>query len=72
MLSFFKIFFFDVNIFLKIFIKFVTILLRFYVFGFGCFFFWPQDMWDFSSPTCDGTHTPGLGGEIFFNFSFGR
>ena len=27
------------NIFLKIFIKFVTILLRFYVFGFGCFFF---------------------------------
>ena len=24
------------------------------------FFFWPSGMWDLSSPTKDGTHTPAL------------
>ena len=39
-----------------IFIDFVTILLLFYV-----LVFWPRDMWDLSSLTRDGTHTPCIG-----------
>ena len=49
---FFKIFFFGgggvVNHFSKVFVKFVTILLLFYV-----LVFWPQGTWDLSSPTGD-------------------
>ena len=40
----------------KVFIEFVTILLLFYV-----LVFWPQGMWDLSSPTRDRTHTPCIG-----------
>ena len=36
----------------KVFIKFATILLLFYV-----LFFWPQGMWDISSLARDGAHT---------------
>ena len=43
----------------KVFIKFVTILLLFYV-----LVFWPQGMWNLNSPTRDQTHTPVLEGEI--------
>ena len=42
----------------KIFIEFV-ILLLFYV-----WFFLPQDVWDSSSPTRDGTCIPVLEGEV--------
>ena len=51
-------FFFDVDYFsiFKVFIEFVTILLLFYV-----LVFWPQGMWDPSSPTRDQTHTPCTG-----------
>ena len=41
---------------LKVFIKFVTILLQFYV-----LFFWPRGMYDLSSLTRDWTHTPCIG-----------
>ena len=37
----------------KVFIEFVTLLLLFYVLG-----FWPQDLWDLSSPTGNQTCTP--------------
>ena len=47
--------FFDVD-HLKIFIKFVTILLFFNV-----LFFWLQDMWGLSSLTRDLTYTPRTG-----------
>ena len=40
----------------KVFIEFVTIVFLFYV-----LVFWPQGMWDLSSPTRDGTHTPYIG-----------
>ena len=40
----------------KVFIDFVTILLLFCV-----LFFWPQGMWDLSSPTRDRTCTPCIG-----------
>ena len=40
----------------KVFIEFVTVLLLFYV-----LFFWLRGMWDFISPTRDGTHTPCIG-----------
>ena len=40
----------------KVFIKFVTILLLFYV-----LVFWPQGMWNLNSPTRDQTHTPCVG-----------
>ena len=43
----FKVFFFDVT-FLKVFTEFVTMLLLFYV-----LVFWPQGMWNLSSPTRD-------------------
>ena len=43
----------------KVLIEFVAILLLFYV-----LIFWPQGMWDLSSPTRDGTHTPCLEGEV--------
>ena len=39
-------------IILKVFIEFVTILLRFYA-----LVFWLQGMWDPSSPTTEQTHT---------------
>ena len=41
---------------LKVFSEFVTILLLFYV-----LVFWLRGMWDPSSLTRDGTHTPCLG-----------
>ena len=41
---------------LKVFIEFVTTLLLFYV-----LVFWPQGMWDLSSPTRDQTLTPCIG-----------
>ena len=47
-------------IFLKIFIEFITLQLLLYVLF---FFFWPQGMWDLSSPTRYRTHTPALEGE---------
>ena len=47
-LLFFKIF--------KVFIEFLTILLLLYF-----VFFWPQGLWDLSSPTRDWTCTPGIG-----------
>ena len=40
----------------KVFIEFVTILLLIFV-----LVFWPQDMWDLSSPTRDWTCTPCIG-----------
>ena len=40
----------------KVFIEFATILLLFYV-----LVFWPQGMWDLSSPTRDGIRTPCIG-----------
>ena len=40
----------------KVFIEFVTILLLFYV-----LVFWPQGMWDLSSPTRDRTRTHCVG-----------
>ena len=55
----------DINLFLrfflmwtifKVFIEFVTILLLFYV-----LVFWPQGMWDLSSPTGDRTRTTCIG-----------
>ena len=54
--SFLKIFFFDVELFLRVFTEFVTILLLFHV-----LVFWPQGMWDLSFPTGDQTHTPCIG-----------
>ena len=53
---FFKIFFFDVDHFLKIFIKFVTILLLLYV-----LLFWLQGMWALGSLTRDWACTPCIG-----------
>ena len=48
----------------KVFIKFVTIL-AFYVLILGVVFmflsFWRRSMWDLSSLTRDGTHTPCTG-----------
>ena len=52
---FFKFFFLMWTIF-KDFIAFVTILLLFYV-----LVFWPQGMWDPSSPTRDRTRIPCIG-----------
>jgi len=52
---FFSLFFLMWTIF-QVFIEFVTILLLFYV-----LVFWPQGMWDPSSPTRDQTHTPCTG-----------
>ena len=40
----------------KVFIEYVTMLLLFYV-----LIFWPQSMWDFSSPARDQAHTPCIG-----------
>ena len=40
----------------KVFIEFTTTL-----FLVSILFFWPQGMWDPSSPTRDGTHTPCIG-----------
>ena len=40
----------------KVLVEFVTILLLFYV-----LVFWPQAMWDLSSPTRDRTHTLCIG-----------
>ena len=37
----------------KAFVEFVTILFLFYV-----LVFWPQGIWELSSPTRDPTHTP--------------
>ena len=45
-------FFFLMWIILKVFIEFVTILLRFYA-----LVFWLQGMWDPSTPTTEQTHT---------------
>ena len=42
--------------FLNVFIEFVTILLLFYVLD-----FWPQGMWNLSSPIRDHTRTPCIG-----------
>ena len=44
--------------FLKVFIKCVTVLLLFHV-----LVFWLWSMWDLSSPTRDGTHTPCTGSQ---------
>ena len=43
-------------IFFKVFIKYVTILLLFYVLVFGL-----QGIWNLSSLTRNGTHTPCIG-----------
>ena len=53
---FFRIFFFLMWTIFKVFIEFVTILLLFYV-----LVFWPQGMWDLSSPARDRTRTPCTG-----------
>ena len=55
-LFFFKGFFFLMWTIFTAFIKFVTILLLFYV-----LVFWPQGVWDLSSSTRDPTHTPCIG-----------
>ena len=47
-----KFFFFNVDHFLKYFLEFITILLLFYDLA-----FWPQGMWNHSSPTRGRTHT---------------
>jgi hypothetical protein len=52
---FFKDYFFDVDMF-KVFIKFVAVLLLFYVLAFRL-----QSMWDLSSLTSDRTCTPCIG-----------
>ena len=44
----------------KIFIEFVTVLLLFYV-----LVFWPQGMWDLSSPIRDRTRTPCIERQSF-------
>ena len=49
---FIKVFFFNVDHLKKYFFEFITILLLFYVLA-----FWPQGMWNHSSPTRDRTHT---------------
>ena len=46
----------------KVLVEFVAILFLFYVLT-----FWPQGVWDLSSPTGDGTHTPCLEGELLAN-----
>ena len=51
--------------FFKVFIEFATILLLFHV-----LVFWPQGMWDLSSPTRDQTHTPYIGKWNLFFFFF--
>ena len=53
---FFLRFFFDVDYFFKIFIEFVTLLLLIHVLD-----FWPQGMWDLSSPIRDRTRVPCIG-----------
>ena len=53
---FFFLVWFDMDHFLKVFTEFVTILLLFYV-----LVSWPRGMWDHSSLTRDGIHTPGTG-----------
>ena len=55
---FFKIYF--MWAILKVFIEFITILLLFYVLGFGGSF-WPWGMWDLSFLTRDQTHTLYIG-----------
>ena len=45
----------------KVFIEFVTILLLFCVL---VLVFWPRGMWDVSSSTRDGTHTPCTGSKV--------
>ena len=66
----FKDFFFIWTIF-KVFTEFVTILLPFYV-----LVFWPQGMWDLSSPTRDQSHnpctTPALEGDVLTTVSSGK
>ena len=52
-------FFFWSGLFFKVFIELVTKLLLFYVLA-----FWPQGMWDPSSPTSDWTRTPSTGRQI--------
>ena len=54
--AFIYLFIFWCGPFLKSFIEFVTILLLFYV-----LVFWPQGMWDLSSPTRDRTRTLCIG-----------
>ena len=49
-------FFFWCGPFLMVFVEFVTIRFLFYV-----LVFWPQGMWDLSSPTRDWTHTSCIG-----------
>ena len=56
--SLWRFFFFNVDHF-KVFIEFVTTLLRFYVSVFLAM--WPWDMWDLSSPTRDQICTPFIG-----------
>ena len=53
---FLEFFFFLMWTIFKVFIEFVTILLLFYV-----LVFWPQGMWDLSSPARDRTRTPCTG-----------
>ena len=50
--NFFKRFFLMRTMF-KAFVEFVTIVFLFYV-----LVFWPQGIWELSSPTRDPTHTP--------------
>ena len=52
----FKVFFFFNVTFLKVFTEFVTMLLLFYD-----LVFWPQGMWDLSTPTRDQTLTNSIG-----------
>ena len=52
---FLRFFFFNVDHVLKVFIEFLTVLLLFYALVFG-----PWSMWNLSSPTWDGIHTPSL------------
>ena len=58
--KFFKKIFFYVDLFKKVFIEFVIRLFLFSVLFF-LFFFWPQSLWDLSSPARDRTGTSCFG-----------
>ena len=57
--TFFKIFTFLMWTTFKVFIEFLTILHLLHV-----LVFWPQGLWDLSSPIRDQTHIPSLEGEV--------
>ena len=53
--------------FIKVFIKFVTVLLLFYILD-----FWPGGMWDLSSLPRDQTHLPAPENEVLTSGPPGR